>query len=798
MAQSREVLILEDQFTQAFTQYLSLAQQSNAASVQLQVSMQSISESVRLMAGTYQEASAQMDLLQTVQSMATSAAMASAAVQEASAGALQRKTAETNEFLAAEQEKVAAVRAATAAEQTAVKQSKEAIEALLVMRMEQQLTETALRGVAEAQSASTGAVRLHAAGVEAAVCAEHQKAVVLEASLMAQQRNTSQTNAAATAERAVESQARAAASATEQFAASNQAAAGAAGGMASKLKDVAAKYISIQGIRNLAELSDTFTQINTRLELMTGSAEAAAAAQDQIYAAAMRSRVAYTDMASTVSKMGTLAGSAFTGTPEIVAFAEQINKLMTLSGASTAEAQEAMLQLTQAMSSGVLHGEELNSIIKQTPAIAQTIAQYMGMTTEEMLEQASQGGITSEMFKNAVLSASEETNRRFEQMPRTWSEIWNQCTNVALFALQPVLSGIRFLADHIEVIGPLVLGAAAAFAVFQVAANWTSIATAAITAYRFAVNILLIGFGILTGNTAAASAAMFTFNSALLASPISWMIMGLALAIGVLYAGVAAYNHFADASVSATGMVAGTFLALGALILNCVIIPLQNIFAHFANFVGNVFSNPVAAAKILFWDMATTVLGYVSSVAHGIEELINRIPGMEVNLTSGIDRLYHMAQGASQDAKEASGWIEYVKAWEPVDLSKAYQKGYDWGANLNWFDTLKTADIGETGGLGGTVPDLEETNGILGDLLGSVGGIEKSVSLADEDLKSLVDLAERRYVTNVNLTSQAPVIQIQGQNTGNTAADMQALVNAIRDMLAEQLAAGSLRSTSNV
>ena len=73
---------------------------------------------------------------------------------------------------------------------------------------------------------------------------------------------------------------------------------------------------------------------------------------------------------------------------------------------------------------------------------------------------------------------------------------------------------------------------------------------------------------------------------------------------------------------------------------------------------------------------------------------------------------------------------------------------------------------------------------------GSAGSIEKSLGLAEEDLKSLVDVAEQRYVNRINLTAQTPVINITGANTGNTPADRQRLADQIRDVLVEQWSSG--------
>lgn len=540
--------------------------------------------------------------------------------------------------------------------------------------------------------------------------------------------------------------------------------------MLATVRNLAGAFLGMQSIQWLVGTSDQLTQINARLQLMTGSAEAAAEANEQIYQAAMRARGAYTDMADLVSQLGTLAGNAFTDTGEIVAFAEQLQKQMALSGTSTQAAQAAMLQLTQGLSSGTLRGEELNSVLEQTPMIAQTIADYLGMTTGEMRELASEGGLTAEVVKNAVLGAAEETNAAFEQMPMTWGQVWNQMQNVAIRALNPVLSGINFLANNIEIIGPLVLGLGAAFAVFMLAANWTNICTAATT------------------GLASAQAAL----GAVMATAWGPPLIAIILIITAIYTLTAVVNHFAGTSVSATGIIAGAFLTLFSFIANGAILSI-NTFAAFGNFVGNVFNDPVAAVKILFLDMATTILGYVSNVAHGIEDLINAIPGVEISITSGIDSLYNRVQGAAAQAKSEADWVEYFKPQEYIDLAGAFQTGYNAGANFNPFGGgSTTGDLSQytTG-----ISPYDEIAGTLGDISGSVKGIEKTVSMSDEDIKALVDVAERRYVNQVNLTSQTPVITVNGANTGRTAQDRRALAEAIEQILLEEWASNSVRST---
>ena len=572
--------------------------------------------------------------------------------------------------------------------------------------------------------------------------------------------------------------------ANTQFGSSAVSAAQNASSLANTLKNLASAYLGIQGAAATLNLSDTISQTSARLDSMGDRFDIN---MNQIYESAQRARGSLTGTASIVAKLGNLAGEAFGNSQELVDFAEQLNKQIVLSGASTAAADAAMLQLTQAMSSGLLRGEELNSILEQTPTIAKTIADYMGVTTGTIREMASEGQITATVVKNALLGAADEVNAKFEKMTMTWAQVWTSFQNTAIIKLQPVLNGINWLANNLQIIGPLVMGAAGAFAVFQVAAHWTTIATTATAAYHFVVNLLTIGYGVLTGSAGAASAAVFTFNSALLASPVTWVVMGVMLLVGALYAGVAAYNKLTESSVSATGIITGAALSLVAYIINGTIVPIYNGFAALANFVRNVFVDPVAAVKALFLDMVASSLAYISNLAHGIEGMINAIPGIEVNLTSGIDSLYNRVKSASQSVKDEAGLKDYLSQTKGFDLSAAYSAGYNWGSNLFSGSGSTPTTAAYT-----NIPTFDQISGIAD----SVEGIKKSVEMTDEDLQSLVDIAERRYVNNINLTSQAPVINVTGQNTGNTPADRQNLANALRDILVQQVAAGSVQTTA--
>lgn len=549
------------------------------------------------------------------------------------------------------------------------------------------------------------------------------------------------------------------------------------------IRNLAGTFLGMQSVRWLVNTSDQLTSINARLRLMTGSAEAAAAAQEEIYQAAMRSRGAYADMADFVSQLGTVAGNAFTGTDELVAFAEQIQKQMAISGASGASAQAALVQLTQGLASGTLRGEELNSVLEQTPMIAQTIAEYMGVTTGEMRELASEGKVTAEVVKNAMLGAAEETNAQFEQMPMTWAQVWTMFQNVAIQALDPVLDAISWLANHLEELAPILAGLAAGAVAFAA------------------------GLGIQAAATWIANGAAKAFFTTLLTNPLTYIVLIIGLVVAAIYQWVQSMGGLEIAWLTVVdsvlyawdtvkaGFFTGVYFVMD--LFDQMGLKIQTVAVSIQNFLG---------------DMKVGVLTVLQGMVNGAIDIINwfidklnLIPGVSIEAIQ--KTTFAATASAENEAAKANRNAALEEARQEVEqrtqdrADKLAQMWADRDAN----HAARQAEIQvkraaqatgqENQALPSSTP-YDELSGQLGDIAGSVGSIEKSVKMNDEDIKSLVDVAERRYVNNVNLTAQTPVITVNGANTGRTAADRQSLANAIRDILIEQTASGSTRSTA--
>ena len=569
---------------------------------------------------------------------------------------------------------------------------------------------------------------------------------------------------AAEALRKEEEEIAAAARSTSGFAESQEYASKTTAALTSALRRLIVSYVSIQGLKKAVDLSDSLVSMRARLDRMNDGLQTTQELETMIYQSAQRSRGSFTDTMGLVSQLGTMAGDAFSSSKEIVQFAEQLNKQLALSGASGTSAQAAILQLEQGLASGVLRGDELNSVMEQAPALAKSIADYMQVSVGELREMGSQGQITADIVKNALFAAAKDTNAEFEKTPMTWAQVWTVASNTAVWALDPLLTAINWVANNIQTIGPIVVSLGAAFGVLLIAANWTNI--------------------LATATKTAASMQAF-YNAVMAANPIALTAAAVLVLVAALYGGVAAINKLTGSSISATGIITGAFTTMGAFILNGTLVPLHNGFAAFVNFLGNAFNDPITAIDVLFYDMSITILKYVQNVAQGLEGLINMIPGVEVNMTSGINKLIGKLEYGRNWTIKQNGYKEYIKPWENFDLGKAYNAGHDWGANLN----LSTVMGGGSGSL--EIPQAADVKDLLSNIDKNTGKIAKTVDLSDEQIKMLVDVAERKYVNNVNLTSQTPMITVQGQNTGNTEKDARNLADNLRDLLLDMMNAGS-------
>lgn len=562
--------------------------------------------------------------------------------------------------------------------------------------------------------------------------------------------------------------------------------------MVGKAKNLAATIGASVGLKKLIELSDQMTSTTARLNFIVDDGGSVKALEAKIMASAQRSRAAYLDTASAIASMGANAGAAFTSNDELIAFMEQVNKQFVIGGASAQGKAAAMLQLTQAMAAGALRGEELNSILENAPGIARAIEQYMGIAEGSIKSYAEKGAVSATVVKNALLSIADETNAKFNGMAMTWGQVWTQMGNIALKVTRPLLTAINWLANNLSVIGPILLGLGAAFLVFQVAAHWTQIAAVATAAYHAVVNLLSIGFGVLTGNTAAASAAVFTFNSALLASPITWIIMLIAVVIGLLYGVVAIINKVTGSSISATGLICGAIAVAGAFIGNTVI----GLLNALIQYIWAIFVAPFLG--IVEWILNVCNGGF-NSFGDAVANLIGQIIGWFLNLgkvvTTIIDAIFGTNWTAGLESLQSS-----VTAWgkneNAITLDKnaptidyRFEYGDAWAAG-NDFGKGIDAKIGgmfNTGGLGDSSGfDLGDIAAYTGETADNTGKTADALAVTEEQLEYLRDIAERDAINRFT-TAEVKIDMTGMTNRIDGSADLDGVISQLTEGFTEAL-----------
>lgn len=605
------------------------------------------------------------------------------------------------------------------------------------------------------------------------------------------------------------------------------------------IKGAVAAYATIQTLSTALNLSDQLTSTTARLNLMNDGLQTTQDLQNMIYLSAERARGSYQATADAVSKLGLMAGDAFGSSEEIIAFMEQVNKQFTIAGTEAAGIDAAMLQLTQAMGSGVLRGEEYNSILEQAPNIIQAIADYMEVPKGRLKDMAAEGQITADIVKAAMFAAADDTNAKFESMPKTFSQIWTSFQNTALMAFQPVLqrmneianseafqqfvnnaieglsmvAGVALeifdllvgvagaVADNWSWLSPIIYGVAAALAVYygwQLAVNAINAITKGIhIAMAVAQMIHAAATGALTAATAAEIAAQNGLNAALYACPIVWIIVLIIALIALFYAAVAAVNKFAGTSVSATGIICGAFMVALAFIGNIfvalwnlvvdVFVLIYNLVATVANFIGNVFTDPIGAVCRLFFDLADTVLGILQALASAIDaifgsNLAGSVQGWRDSLGGWVDDTFGkgdevMAKMNADDMK--LGRFEYGAAW---DAGYSFGEGID--ESIANFDPSSLFDTNVPGADDyANLSDYGSGIGGIGsgvdDIAGNTGKIADGMEITEEDLKYLRDIAEQEAVNR--FTTAEITIEQTNHNTVSGKMDLDGIVSGLTD-----------------
>lgn len=620
----------------------------------------------------------------------------------------------------------------------------------------------------------------------------------------------------------------------------------AADGLRQKMKGIAATVGGMIGLKQALGTSDQLTQTNARLNnalIKFDDGGSIKELEAKVMASAQRSRAYYMDTAAAVAKLGTNARDAFTNMNEVIAFSELVNKSFVIGGAGAQEQSAAMLQLTQAMASGVLRGEELNSIFENAPGIIQSIADYLDVSIGEIRAMAAEGQLTADVVKNAMFAAADDIETRFSNMPKTWAQIWTGMKNKALSIFAPILNklnqiansskfetvsngvigalaaiasvatvvldllinGASWVVDNWSWLSPIILGVAGAYIVLHGAViAYNAVQTIGNTLAKISTARSAIKSGLTLAEAAAtttATGAQVGLNAALLACPITWIIIGIIALIALFYAAVAAVNHFAGTSVSATGIICGAFMAALAVIGNIfvalwnlvvdVFVMIYNLVATVANFIGNVFNDPVGAVCRLFFDLADTVLSVLQALASAIDaifgsNLSGAVQGWRDSLGGWVNSTFGkgtevMAKMSADDMK--LGRFEYGAAF---DMGYEFGQGVeDTVGGLFDFSAMDSlgADTLDAFNLGNT---LDGIYGRAGDTAANTAATADALDIAEEDLAYLRDIAEREAINRFT-TAEISVDMSGMQNNISNGMDLDGVISGLTEGVNEAI-----------
>lgn len=621
-----------------------------------------------------------------------------------------------------------------------------------------------------------------------------------------------------------------------------------ADGLLNSVKNLVATYATLKSVESALNTSDELVQTTSRLNMMNDGLQSTQELVNMVYAAAQDARGSFSEMADVVARFGNNAGDAFGSSEEVVAFADLIQKQMTIAGASTQEASNAMLQLSQALGSGVLRGDELNSIFEQAPNLIQSIADYLDVPIGKIREMAADGELSADVVKAAIFASADEINAKFEEMPMTWGQTWQSMKNTALIAFQPVLQRLNdianseafqtfvngaieamatlanivlnifdligtvggFIADNWSIISPIIYGVIGALAVY---AAYLGIVKGIELASAAASAVMAVGKGlyaaatmIATGATWAQTTAQLGLNGAMYACPIVWIIMLIIALIAIIFAVCSAIAKLTGVANSGFGVITGGinvviqfFKNLGLTVAN-IALGIGNAIAALGSNIMTAFHNAICSVQAWWYDLLSTCLSVIESICAAL----NKLPFVEFDysgITSAADEY------AAKSAEAAGNKEDYTSISDAFNdgfstfdtfqdgwAADAFNAGASWGdgiadavSNFSLSDVFGSTDIPNVSDYTSGFSDAIANAGIgdnLGNIAGDTGAIKDSMDITQEELKYMRDIAEQDAI-NKFTTAEISVDMSGMQNSINSGDDIDGFMTKLTDSVSE-------------
>ena len=610
--------------------------------------------------------------------------------------------------------------------------------------------------------------------------------------------------------------------------------------LASSVKTAIIALGGITAVKSVLNLSDQMVKLQTRIDNINPGHMVEG--MGIIYRAAQNARGDFLDMADSITKLTLQASNAFSGMSETTRFVELLNKQFKLSGTNTEGITSTMYNLTQALSLGVLRGEDLRYIFSNSPAIVELIAKKLDVSMGKVKEMANQGQITADIVKNAILDAGDDIDRQFEKFPMTFGDAVNQLKNDAIYNFQIMSARISEALNSQEFIDIMNTLSTATAVVANVAvaafeglgtaiawvkdnANWLVPVLGTIVGAIVAYNVVT---GVFTAISAVATAAQWAFNGAIMACPIAWIVAAIVALIAILIAVVFWLHEIMNTGHTVFGDIAGVVMGCCAVIQNVLKI-VANVAMSVAEFFVNAWNTAVYNVQMFIYnfvsgaidafngiidgaDKAATALAnaFISGVNEaanaidGLVDLINQLPGFSIGHLGRLGQVSSVISaridksGLVMPTKKGTFSLE---RYETTSIGEAFGQGFEKGAAkgdavqnnlgsaLNKFTQKMQAPDGYTFARKAGGADADGAGGAGGGGKTNVGTVDKvkDVTLSDEDLKIYRDLAERKYMARLELKQLAPNITVnipEGQAQLLTPGD---IADKLKVMLIEQM-----------
>ena len=606
-----------------------------------------------------------------------------------------------------------------------------------------------------------------------------------------------------------------------------------------KIKSFIGLYAGIQTLKVGLDTSDNITQTMARLNLMNDGKQTTEQLQQAIFQSAQNSRAGFLDTAGVVSKLGLLAPQAFNSNMETVKFSELMAKSFKVGGASTSEQTSGMYQLTQAMASGKLQGDEFRSIMENAPLLAQAISKYTGKSMGDLKDMSKDGLITSDVIKNAVFAMSDEINTKFNSIPMTFGDVLNKIKNNAVNSFMGISStmssifnserfqgfidgvssfinktfiminwlikGISMVGTVLyEIWGPIqpilvtVLGLLTAYKlVMGFIAVKTAIASGIATIYNLALLAKQTMLGAVSVALAKATAAQTGLNIAILTCPITWIISGIALVVAAIYGVVAVFNKITGKAVSATGLIVGCFYWMGGLIYNIIaatwnklaqtFVSIYNLGVSIAEFFANVFKHPIRAVAHLFANFINFLIDKVKFLGSMIDTICRtNVVGKLENVQTAIGDWVNEKVGGNEITLKRMDATQVMM--DRVGLKDMYNKGYEKGANFSLFGKNAETGIDTNTEFGNsTNPEVAKSNDLLKNIDKNTKKTGDMLDLSHDEISYLRDLAEREAINR--FTTAEVKVDVGGITQHvSSALDLDDIVDYMTNRMEEGIA----------